>query len=143
MCCIIRRQYSLFSRDVRGLSKFGRPPCWCPFDREIISQVYAILTFSVNFSMSQRIYPKKKPRKTWIMEGLGLGSIPVLSEYSKALEVHVKRRYLQKISILGVDPASIPSEEFHPECLPPIEAVDLLAYLVLETSYYTKQTLII
>ena len=70
-------------------------------------------------------------------------SIPVLSEYSKALEVHVKRRYLQKISILGVDPASIPSEEFHPKCLPPIEAVDLLAYLVLETSYYTKQTLII
>ena len=66
-------------------------------------------------------------------------SIPVLSEYSKALEVHVQRRYLQKILILRVDSASIPSEEFDPECLPPIEAVDLLGYLVLETSYYIKQ----
>ena len=63
----------------------------------------------------------------------------MLSEYSKALEVHVKQRYLQKILIIGVDPASIPSEEFHPECLPPIEAVDLLGYLVLETSYCIKQ----
>lgn len=67
------------------------------------------------------------------------GSIPVLLEYSKALEVHVKWRYLQKISMVGVDPASIPSEEFEPECLPPIEATDLLGYLVLETTYYTKQ----
>ena len=66
-------------------------------------------------------------------------SIPVLSGYSKALEVHVKRRYLQKISIVRVDLASIPSEEFDPECLPPIEAVNLQGYLVLETSYYTKQ----
>lgn len=67
------------------------------------------------------------------------GSIPVLLECSKALEVHVKWRYLQKISMVGVDPASIPSEEFEPECLPPIEATDLLGYLVLETTYYTKQ----
>ena len=66
-------------------------------------------------------------------------SIRVLSEYSKALEIHLKRRYLQKISILGVDLAIIPSEEFDPECLPPIEAMYLLGYLVLETSYYTKQ----
>lgn len=66
-------------------------------------------------------------------------NIPVLSDYVKALESHVKSRYLQKISVVGVDPASLPSEQFEPECLPPIESTDLLSYLVLETSYYTKQ----
>ena len=65
--------------------------------------------------------------------------IPVLSEYAKGLETHVKRRYLEKISLVGVDPASIPSDQFDPECLPSIEATDLVSYLVLETSYYTKQ----
>ena len=67
------------------------------------------------------------------------GSIPVLSEYAKSLDQHVKRRYLEKIAVLGIDPETIPSEQFSPECLPPIEATDLLSYLVLETSYYTKQ----
>ena len=66
-------------------------------------------------------------------------NIPVLSDYAKALESHVKSRYVQKISVVGVDPASLPSEQFDPECLPPIESTDLLGYLVLETSYYTKQ----
>lgn len=65
-------------------------------------------------------------------------NIPVLSDYVKGLESHVKSRYLQKISVVGVDPASIPSDQFDPECLPQIESTDLLAYLVLETSHYTK-----
>ena len=34
-------------------------------------------------------------------------NIPVLSDYVKGLESHVKSRYLQKISVVGVDPASI------------------------------------
>ena len=67
--------------------------------------------------------------------------IPVLSEYTKGLETHVKRRYLQKISLVGVDPASIPSDQFDPECLPSIEATDLVSYVVLETNYYTKEQL--
>ena len=66
-------------------------------------------------------------------------NIPVLSEYVKGLESHVKSRYLQKITLVGVDPASIPSDQFDPECLPPIESTDLLSYLVLETSHYTKE----
>ena len=37
-----------------------------------------------------------------------------------------------------MDLASIPSDQFDPECLPLIESTDLLAYLVLETSHYTK-----
>ena len=34
---------------------------------------------------------------------------------------------------------SIPSDQFDPECLPSIEATDLVSSLVLETSYYTKE----
>lgn len=65
--------------------------------------------------------------------------IPLLSEYAKALEGRVNERYLQKISAIGVDPASIPTDQFSPECLPPVEVSDLLSYLALETSYYTNQ----
>jgi len=63
----------------------------------------------------------------------------VLSEYAKSLESRVKERYSQKVSIIGVDPASITAEQFSPECLPPVEISDLLSYLVLETSFYTNK----
>ena len=66
-------------------------------------------------------------------------NIPVLSEYSKALDKEVKERHLEKISVVGVDPVSIPSKQFDAECLPQMEATDLLGYLVLETSFYTRQ----
>jgi hypothetical protein len=33
----------------------------------------------------------------------------------------------------------IEGKYFQPDCLPPVESTDLLFYLVLETSYYTKQ----
>ena len=61
--------------------------------------------------------------------------VPVLSSYVDNLESHVRERHLKKISVVGVDPATIPSEQFSSECLPPIEVSDLLSYLVLETSY--------
>ena len=51
--------------------------------------------------------------------------IPILSEYCRKLDDHVKRRYLEEIAEVGVDPVTIPA--------------DLLSYLVLETSFYTKQ----
>jgi len=66
------------------------------------------------------------------------GKVPVLSDYAASLESHVKRRYLQKISIVGIDPANIPFDQFGPECLPPIEQSDLFSYLVLQTSFYTN-----
>ena len=66
-------------------------------------------------------------------------AIPVLSDYVKGLGTRVKERYLAKISVIGVDPASIPKEQFNEECLPPIEVSDLLGYLVLETSHYTRK----
>lgn len=65
--------------------------------------------------------------------------VPVLSSYAKNLESHVRERYLKKISVVGVDRAAIPSDQFSSECLPPIEVSDLLSYLVLETSYYTNK----
>ena len=67
------------------------------------------------------------------------GNIPILWEYCVKLKDSVKRRYLQKIADVGVDPVTIPDQQFDTECLPPIEAMDLLSYLVLETSFYTKE----
>lgn len=66
-------------------------------------------------------------------------NISVLSEYAKNVEGHVKERYVQKLAVIGVDPASLPSEQFDSENLPPIESTDLLSYLVLETSYHAKE----
>ena len=63
----------------------------------------------------------------------------VLSEYARSLDAHIKHWYLEKLSVIGVDPPTLPSEQFLPECLPPIEVTDLLSYLVLDTSFYTKQ----
>ena len=62
-----------------------------------------------------------------------------LSDYVKRLEPHVKQRYLEKISLVGIDPATLIDAKLDPQCLPPIEATDLLCYLVIDTSYYTKK----
>lgn len=53
--------------------------------------------------------------------------IPLLSEYSKKLDSRVKRRYIEKISVIGIDPAMLWHAKLDPECLPPIEASDLLS----------------
>ena len=63
----------------------------------------------------------------------------MLSSYTNNLESHVREHHLKNISVVGVDPAAIPSEQFSSECLPPIEVSDLISYLVLETSYYTNK----
>lgn len=90
---------------------------------------------------------------SWLFCGLGLdlspknekeeieklcSKIPVLSEYTTVLESHVKLRYLKNISVVGIGPFKISCEQFNTECLPPIEQSDLFGYLVLQTSYYTK-----
>ena len=62
----------------------------------------------------------------------------LLSEYAKQLDLYLRKRYLQKISVIGNDLVLIPEEKLEPECLPPVEAADLLSFLVLETSYHTK-----
>jgi len=66
-----------------------------------------------------------------------LSSFP-LSDYTKKL----KPRYLEKISVIGIDPVLIEGKHFQADCLPPVESTDLLFYLVLETSFYTQQQFI-
>ena len=63
----------------------------------------------------------------------------MLSEYAEKLDGNVKKRYMEKISEVGVDPLLIPDHKLDTECLPPIEASDLLSYLVLDTSYYRNK----
>ena len=65
--------------------------------------------------------------------------VPLLSEYSKKLESRVKRRYIEKKSVIGIDSATLWHAKLDPDCLPPIKATDLLSYLILDTSYYTAQ----
>lgn len=57
-------------------------------------------------------------------------SIPV-SDYAKKLDSTVKRRYLDKIKCIGIDPVLIQGKNFDPDCLPPVESTDILCYLVL------------
>lgn len=102
----------------------------------IVSHFYIVLSVSSTFCEFTMDLSQERIRDD--INKLS-STIPVLSEYAKKLEAHVKRRYLQKISVIGVDPSIMPIEQFDPECLPPIEVSDLLGYLVLETSYYTKQ----
>ena len=67
-------------------------------------------------------------------------SLPI-SEYVKKLEPRVKLRYLEKISVIGIDPVLIEGKHFEPDCLPPVESTDLLCYLVLETSFTPSNSL--
>ena len=46
--------------------------------------------------------------------------IPILSEYCRKLDDHVKQRYLEKIAEVGVDPVTIPDEQCNSEYLLPI-----------------------
>ena len=124
---------SWLARDVRDVSIFGYPPCWCSTVGEIYIYLYAIAVQLLKITMDS----SENERVPSIDELCC--KIPILSEYCRKLDDHVKRRYLEKIAEVGVDPVSITDEQFNSECLPPIEATDLLSYLVLETSFYTKQ----
>ena len=101
----------------------------------IVSLICTLLAvFKLSWGLSMEISPKIEGKE---VEKLG-SKIPVLSEYATALESHIKLRYLKKISIVGIDPFSIPCKQFNPEYLPAIEQSDLFAYLDLQTSYYTN-----
>ena len=49
----------------------------------------------------------------------------ILSDYAKNLEKSVKSRYLEKISVVRIDPATLIGANLDPECLPPIEPTNL------------------
>ena len=64
-----------------------------------------------------------------------------LSDSTKRLDGQVRERYLKKILTTGIDPALIVGKPFEPDCLPPVDWIDLLCYLVRETSFYTQKQL--
>ena len=63
-----------------------------------------------------------------------------LSDYAARLENIVKLRYIQKISVIAIDPFLLPENSLDPVCLPPVESFDVVPFLVLEQSFYTKET---
>ena len=60
---------------------------------------------------------------------------PQLSEYANTFDPLVKKRYMQKIVCIGVDPFLISYQNYDAECLPPTKLIDHVSYVVLETSY--------
>ena len=48
----------------------------------------------------------------------------ILSDYANTLGPHVKKRHLEKISCVGIDPVLIPDKPYDPECLSPVESID-------------------
>ena len=67
-----------------------------------------------------------------------------LSEYAKGLVEHPRRRYEEKLGLISFfDPFLLPSmgsaSVAAPVSLPPVEASDIVAYLVLQTSFLTTK----
>ena len=60
-------------------------------------------------------------------------------DYANRRENKVKQCYLEKISATGIDPVLMEGKNFETDCLPVVESPDLLFYIVLEISFYTKQ----
>ena len=63
----------------------------------------------------------------------------IVSSYAASLSKDAKKRYIKMISLLnGADPflGTIPGAEITND-LPPVDASDLLSYLVLKSSYIT------
>ena len=54
-------------------------------------------------------------------------SVPV-SDYAKKLDQRVKKRYEDKIAAIRIDPVLLEGKHFEPDCLPPVEATDLLSH---------------
>ena len=113
-------QYSVCSRDFKKVLKTRLPPCWR--------------------SKVPRWRPacQRNHKEIRVQKMAKIDSKLMISEYAISLEPVVKERYKEKISVIRIDPFLIPLQKLQPECLPPVEACDLLSYLVLDTSYYTN-----
>ena len=93
-------------------------PGWCPFAAQVSCDLWS---FTI-----QKMSKEKD-------------NAPQLSEYANTLDPQVKKRYMQKIACIGVDPFLFSRQNCDAECLAPTESIDLVSHLVLETSYYTKE----
>ena len=60
-------------------------------------------------------------------------SIP-LSVYANKLEEKVKKRYVEKISAIGIDPVLIEGKNFEPDCLPPVESTLFWRRVIIRNS---------
>ena len=122
-----------FTRDVRDLSIFGNPTRWRPF-----AGLFKVLTYAIARGVQWRLLKMNVFRPSMNVDEL-CSKVPIISDYCKSLDGNVKRRYLEKVAVIAVDAITIPDEHFSSDCLPLVEATDLLSYLVLGTSFYTKQ----
>ena len=98
----------------------------------ICQNTHVRLSFDSNNAMSEDLLVDISEKETQEQKRIEDTSSIHLSEYAKKLESHIRTRYLKKIEGIGVDPACLQGEKLDAECLPPIEATDLLSYLVLE-----------
>ena len=57
------------------------------------------------------------------------------------LSLKVTEGYLKKTSTIGIDAVLIDRKPLEPGCLPQVESIDLLCYLVVKTSFYTQKQL--
>ena len=65
---------------------------------------------------------------------------PTLSSYCQKLPPDAKSRYLEKIQLIsGLDPFCPFSLEKKSSILPPVDASDIVSYLVLQTSFVTAK----
>ena len=64
---------------------------------------------------------------------------PQLSECANTRDPIVKKGCMQKTACIGVDPFLTSYQNYDAECLLPTESIDLVSYLVLETSCYSKE----
>ena len=62
-----------------------------------------------------------------------------LGDHARGLVISDKRRYLEKISAIKVDPYCIPFPELNKDNLPPVQCVDVFNYLVLGKIFCTSQ----
>ena len=63
-----------------------------------------------------------------------------LSDKVNHLAVSDKRRYLEKISVIGkADPYCIPSSELSKDVVPPVQCTNIFNYLVLGKSFRTME----
>ena len=53
-----------------------------------------------------------------------------LSDYARSLEVYARKRYYEKIEPVGIDPFLLSEKDLDSECLPPVESIDVVSFLV-------------
>ena len=64
----------------------------------------------------------------------------LLSGYTERLPLEAKQRYLSKLQLIGgIDPFCIYAKDYPPAVPPPVDASDLVSYLVLQTSYISAK----